>query len=74
VAYLYRSPDGLFANLEVIRQGFGVVATDYAFQHARTFQVYQGKAKADSKGTWGRLNRGPREGRPPPPPAAPPAP
>jgi endonuclease YncB( thermonuclease family) len=73
-AYLYRSPDGLFTNLEVIRQGFGVVPTDYEFQHAKTFKFYQGKAKADSKGLWGRAKRGGREGKGPPAgaPAAPP--
>jgi endonuclease YncB( thermonuclease family) len=65
-AYLYRSPDGLFANLEVIRQGFGVIPTDYEFQHAKTFKFYQGKAKADGKGLWGRMNRGGREGKGPP--------
>lgn len=74
VAYLYRSPDGLFANLEVVRQGFGIVPTDYEFAHAKTFKFYQGKAKADTKGLWGRAKRGPREGKPPPPPAPAPAP
>jgi len=71
VAYLYRSPDGLFANLEVVRQGFGIVPTDYEFAHAQTFKFYQGKAKADGKGLWGRAKRGPRPSRPPPPAPAP---
>jgi len=52
VGYLYRAPDGLLVNLELVRQGYGLAATDYAFAHAEAFAAYQEKAQADGKGIW----------------------
>ncbi|HUT60835.1 MAG TPA: thermonuclease family protein [Phycisphaerae bacterium] len=63
VAYVYRAPDGLFVNLEVVRQGFGLTATDYGFEEKATFQTYEQKAQADDKGIWGMLKQGPPAGR-----------
>ena len=33
LAYLYRAPDGLFVNLEVVRQGYGHAYTRSPFKH-----------------------------------------
>jgi len=52
VAYLYRAPDGLFVNLEVIRQGYGVAADGYEWQHQSLFRFYERRARADAKGLW----------------------
>ncbi|MDY7011592.1 MAG: thermonuclease family protein [Planctomycetota bacterium] len=52
VAYLYRAPDGLFLNLEVVRQGYGLAEDDYSFEHEKLFRFYQQKAQADGKGIW----------------------
>ncbi len=52
VAYLYRAPDGMLLNLEVIRQGYGLAADYYSFQHDKLFRFYQQKAQADGKGVW----------------------
>ena len=52
VAYLYRAPDNLLVNLEVIRQGFGLAETDYYFDQQTAFQFYESKAQADDKGLW----------------------
>jgi len=52
VAYLYRAPDNLLINLEVIRQGFGLAETDYYFDQQTAFRFYESKAQADDKGLW----------------------
>ncbi|MBE9547089.1 MAG: thermonuclease family protein, partial [Proteobacteria bacterium] len=52
VAYLYRAPDGMLLNLEVIRQGYGLAADYYPYQHDKLFRFYQQKAQADGKGIW----------------------
>jgi hypothetical protein len=72
VAYVYRAPDGMLLNTEVLRQGFGVVDPGYDFSEKDTFEYYQGKAQQAKKGLWSRfplLNRisgggmdGPRRG------------
>jgi endonuclease YncB( thermonuclease family) len=52
VAYLYRAPDKLLVNLELIRQGYGLVADGYKFRFEQAFIAYQQKARADRKGIW----------------------
>ena len=37
VAYLYRAPDGLLVNTEVIRQGFAAADTSYDFEEKESF-------------------------------------
>jgi len=65
VAYLYRSPDGLLVNTEVIRQGFAAADTSYEFEEKETFAYYQNKAKSLMKGLWApRQSRDRRPGRP----------
>ncbi len=51
-AYLYRAPDGLFVNLEIVRQGYGKVATKPPFKHRELFDFYQRKAREAKKGVW----------------------
>ena len=51
-AYLYRAPDGLFVNLELIRQGFRKVATEKTFRHMDVFQHYEKHAQSLKKGIW----------------------
>jgi endonuclease YncB( thermonuclease family) len=55
VAYLYRAPDKLLVNLELIRQGYGLVPEGYSFAHQDAFTFYQQKAQADGKGIWATL-------------------
>lgn len=51
-AYVFRAPDGLFANFEMIRQGYARVATD-DFDHAKLFRAYEVRAQQCRKGIWG---------------------
>ena len=55
VAYLYRAPEGLFVNLEIVRQGYALADDDYEFQHSSALRFYEQKARADQKGLWGML-------------------
>ncbi len=52
LAYLYRSPDSLFANLEIIRQGYGHAYTAYPFQHIEFFRSVEQDARQKGKGLW----------------------
>ena len=51
-AYLYRAPDGLFVNLELIRQGCSLAVADQPFEHDELFGFYEAKAQGDGKGIW----------------------
>jgi len=54
---IYRVPDGLFVNAEIIRQGYGLVDTIAPFKYMAQFQQLEEFAKERSKGIWdaGRL-------------------
>ncbi len=52
LAYLYRVPDGLFVNLEIVRQGYGHAYTEYPFEHMETFRDYERRAREAGKGLW----------------------
>lgn len=54
LAYLYRAPDGLFVNLEIVRQGYGRTLTRIPFQHMALFQHYERQAQEAEKGLWGQ--------------------
>ena len=56
LAYLYRAPDGLFVNLEIVRQGYGKVYTVFPFKHKTLFQHYSGHAQQAGRGLWGTGN------------------
>ncbi|MFO8013502.1 MAG: thermonuclease family protein [Phycisphaerae bacterium] len=59
VAYVYRVPDGLLVNLELVRQGYAVTARDYAFEHLDAFLIYQRRARADDRGLWAMVDEAP---------------
>ena len=52
LAYLYRAPDSLFVNLEIVRQGYGHAYTQYPFKHMELFRSYERKAQEARKGLW----------------------
>lgn len=55
LAYVYRAPDGLFVNLEVIRQGYGHAYTKYPFKQETMdlFRHYGREAREAGRGLWG---------------------
>ncbi len=57
VAYVYRAPDGLSINEELIRCGFAAADTSYNFDERATFEAYQKKAQTQAKGIYGLLKR-----------------
>lgn len=52
LAYLYRAPDGLFVNLEIVRQGYGRVETRFSFDLMNLFRNYNERAQIVQKGLW----------------------
>ena len=52
LAYLYRAPDGLFVNLEIVRQGYGRPYTRFPFKHVELFRHYGNRARAAGKGLY----------------------
>lgn len=57
VAYLFRAPDGLLVNLEVVRAGFAVTQSGYEFDQKSLFEKYQASAQAAGKGIYGIIRR-----------------
>ena len=53
LAYLYRAPDGLFVNLEIVRQGYGHAYTQFPFKHMELFRYYGSRARTAGKGLYG---------------------
>ncbi|MCE5230779.1 thermonuclease family protein [bacterium] len=51
LVFVYRAPDGLFVNLELIRLGYARV---YEYEHARAglFKGYEARAREAKKGLW----------------------
>lgn len=52
LAYVFRAPDGLFVNLEIIRQGYGHAYVKYPFEHMELFRHYERRARESGKGLW----------------------
>jgi micrococcal nuclease len=52
LGYLYRAPDGLFANAEIIRQGYGHAYTRFPFRHMELFKDCERLAQESGKGLW----------------------
>ncbi len=50
--YVYRVPDGLFVNAEIIRQGYGLADTTTPFKYMAEFKQLEEFAKERSKGLW----------------------
>lgn len=53
LAYLYRVPDRLFINAEIIRQGYGHAYTKYPFKYMEEFRSHERAAREAGKGLWG---------------------
>lgn len=49
--FLFRAPDGLFVNLELVRQGYARAARD-PFRYSEWFRFYQETARKHRKGLW----------------------
>lgn len=54
-SYVYRAPDGLFVNLELIRLGYGKVK-QHSGERMQLFQYYEDRARSQDKGLWYKLN------------------
>ena len=52
LAYVFRAPDGLFVNLEIVRQGYGHAYVKYPFEHMELFRHYEARARRSGKGLW----------------------
>jgi micrococcal nuclease len=54
LAYLFRAPDGLFVNLEIIRQGYGHAYTRFPFkdEYMTLFRHSEGEARRAGRGLW----------------------
>ena len=50
--YLFRVPDGLFINLEIVRQGYGHAYTELPFKYMELFKYYEKRATDFKKGLW----------------------
>lgn len=53
-AYVYRAPDGLLVNLELVRQGYVRVASGRSFEHESLWRAYERVARRNEKGLWSR--------------------
>ena len=51
-AYVYRVPDGLFVNLELVRQGYARVSAATQFEHEALLRAYERCARQTEKGLW----------------------
>lgn len=54
LGYVYRASDGIFVNLEMIREGYAKVDPRYPFKYEELFSEYESRAKTDHKGLWGK--------------------
>jgi micrococcal nuclease len=53
LAYVFRYPEGLFVNLEIVRQGYGLAYTVFPFEYKKLFLYYERGAREAGKGVWG---------------------
>ena len=51
--HVYRYPDGLFVNAEIIRQGYGHAYTRFPFKYMEEFRHIERFAREAEKGLWG---------------------
>ncbi|MCP4711593.1 MAG: thermonuclease family protein [Planctomycetes bacterium] len=52
LGYVYRAPDGLFVNAEIIRQGYGHAYTKFPFDYLEQFRQLEKFAREAGKGLW----------------------
>ena len=50
LAYIYRFPDGLFVNAEIVRQGYGLAYTQFPFKYMEEFKQLGQFARKAEKG------------------------
>lgn len=53
LAYVYRVPDGMFVNAEIIRLGYGHAYTRFPFKYMEEFRRYEREAREAGRGLWG---------------------
>ncbi len=51
-AFVYRAPEGLWINLEIVRQGFARVDPSPPFEHTALFEHFEKLAREQRKGAW----------------------
>ena len=51
-AYVYRAPDGLLVNLELVRQGYARLSAAAPFEHQDLLRTYECLARRNQKGVW----------------------
>jgi len=51
-AYVYRAPDGLLVNLELVRLGYARISAAEPFEHQELLRAYERLARANRKGVW----------------------
>ncbi|MBK9120746.1 MAG: thermonuclease family protein [Phycisphaerales bacterium] len=69
-AYVYRAPDGLLVNLELLRLGYARLSAAAPFEHQALFRTYEAHARRHRKGLWAPPPEEPTSQPAPPPPAA----
>ena len=52
LAYIYRAPDAIFVNLEIVRQGYGRSYRQFPHKHLQIFNNYEKIAREVGKGLW----------------------
>lgn len=52
LCYVYRAPDGLFVNLEAIRQGYAESYRRFPCRFTDTFNAWEAYARRHRKGLW----------------------
>lgn len=53
--YLYRLPDGLLINAELVRQGYCREQSDVPYQFSEAMRAFEGLARAAKKGLWAEI-------------------
>ena len=53
IVYIFRAPDMLFVNLELVRQGYAKHAPRYTSLYTQAFKHYNSRAKELDRGIWG---------------------
>ena len=49
---MYRASDGLFVNLELVREGYANAFVKYPFEYKDLFQHHEAQARKARKGIW----------------------
>jgi micrococcal nuclease len=52
LAYVYREPDGLFVNADIIRQGYGFPIVHFPFKYKDQFEELRDQARKEGRGFW----------------------